>query len=1776
MEMNNHIEPPFQVVIPPQRETREQSSVSKRGLLTVDEALKFSPIASSTSFGLECLPLPQIGHGNSTTPLTSLSARHKSYQSLNEHTSRLQRHPTDSLPLQTIAQEVKQLLDQGSLTEFQFNSPCPLPDSSNVEPTLRAGRTNFKKQLSPFANPSPSTPSSRSQKCQRLLTPAPSHTSGKTPNATNQATHGYNGNVTPQSNKKPKVLIPSLPASSQQDYVTVPASPREDKPRMPLADGDTALKIQAQKDEADAVLLRFQDFLHEIFEAEDNLEPDTSMTAQPAKNDLFAPMGYGSEHYSLTTRTHSVIQKSLKKLVEFSRLHDIPDDYLQRLQRICERTIFTTKDLDMRNDDLLHGNENASWEAKLRVAENGVASSCTFVWTVLGSISKKELCPEDVVQCLPSILESTIEDCLIPIVEARPNGRDAELFHGALAAKPLLTRLASQCRRFLDLLVRICLQMDGLTGVVAKLEFLAAKLIFVENAHAEKDSALGFQVYEAIRRSAMDGLARLFSRYEADREDILFQISQNLEKLPTTKQSARQFKLPDGQNIQLLSALLMLLVQTTSLEMPQRLSKSRSKRGPTRLEADELDSENEESTYQGDGDDDSDDEDHTLSKISLVTLRSRINAMNSNAMHSAQFIVNFFLEKATMPKATKTGEEPYRNLLDLFVQDLVSVLPSTDWPAAELLLRILTAHMVKFSGDNKASASVKNMALELLSWFGAAISKLRITLQQALSQKEENADDCGRYLLGLADDHLMGALQVEDIVTENGPFRIAVEYLQDRDVDNFQIRSAKTYFLVQWGYTFIKYIPEEEDADLDAETSQLASFINNAITEPRWLESNSDFESVATSQGRLAYLITVLNSDFGKTLDRIMRILLHSISSDQAKTRSRSLKSVVTMLETDPKLLDRDPMIMRVIFRCASDSSPMVRDSALSLIGKCMALKPALEEEGSNVILKCLTDSAPGVRKRCMGILKEIYSRGSKRPLRITIIESFLLRVKDQEESVSSLARQMIEELLFSPLVATLHLTGDSAQSKVAITEQTNLLIENFQQNEEVFPFFETFLRHFLSDSSKQAASNFHVCKALVTEIFYRIANSSGHNSDSSQVALLKSLTAFAKVKSHLIVPDQLQTLQPYISNLATGEDLFLFRSVVVIYRCTLPHLSGAQKPMLVDIQNDLFRSISRLARAELNEVMACLWTIDGVLKNTERLIKLTVSALRGIRSLKGSTFSENAASTEASRIKAYIRIVGCVGNNCDFESHSAHFKQAFSSWQVVSVAGLLADSICPFALRDQPLWLRTIAMESLGSICQSWPAQFNKEHIRSTLSDVFQYSEAELQNIVLKTFAEFFGIREDSTETFPTKSEASQGEGLGRLGGSLQASEHDSAASLIAQHFLKAVLEIAISRLDSYGLIATQVIASINRQGLVHPKECAAALVALETAPVPQIAKIAYETHSLLHHQHESMFEREYMRAIHGAFLYQKTLIKDPMGATTRPFAAKLGSLYELVKTSNAKYVRKFLSNLVSRVNFELSSLDISADTPEHVLFTRFTAQNVAFFEYGKIDELLSAISCIEAVVGKTGADIAQAIETQILGVTFAHTELDGQTQAQNGETEQRNETKPPIDLLTLRRLTAAAMALSILWEVRVHLKRQYSPCLDLRRDGKGKDSKELAKGPTKAHGINGDRFWENVSMIMASLESNEKMLARCQEFATLMNIDDEVRVAAENDELREDYSVSVDPEDDVPRTSDGRPGMKRKMSASIGGTPKKKRGRPSLKDRRKSETGDSDGEWD
>lgn len=923
------------------------------------------------------------------------------------------------------------------------------------------------------------------------------------------------------------------------------------------------------------------------------------------------------------------------------------------------------------------------------------------------------------------------------------------------------------------------------------------------------------------------------------------------------------------------------------------------------------------------------------------------------------------------------------------------------------------------------------------------------------------------------------------------------------------------------------------------------------------------FDKLSNAHGRFAYILTVLNSGFCKAFDTILKVLLNSIASDQAKVRTRSLKSVIYMLEKDPSLLDRDASVMRVILRCAADASPMVRDSALSLIAKCIALKPKLEEEGCRSILACAADPTAGVRKRCIGLLKDIFLKTMRKELKLAILDSFLQRTEDLEDSVAALACQIFEEIWLAPFHELIYSTQDGPRLKVGLEEQVTLIIDLVERSELALDTLGVCLKKVLSDKSRSALTNFKVCKAMVSTMFEQLVEDGDNSSKQHQQALLQTITVFAKANAKLFSPDQLETLHPYIGHLATAEDLFIFRSAVVIYRCVLPYLSSAHNTLLKEVQNDLFKSVAKLARSELNEVMSCLWTINGVLQNTDRLVKLTISVLKPIQHYKNVDLSDSTNSAVLARAKSYIRIAGCVGKHCDLEKYEPHFKGSFPSWNGGSVAGLMVDTVIPFTFRKQPMELRVMAFESLGSICQSWPGQFGREESRQVMSMVFQEDNPILQNIVLRSFADFFAMHEGKAEkaVLPSAELADQ-ENSSRLGGSMKASDNDGAAALIAQNFLQSMLRVAQSRQDTYALTAIELIASINRQGLVHPKECAGILVSLETSTIPAIAKVAFDTHKMLHQQYESMFEREYMRAVQEAFYYQRDIVGDPNGALSRPYVAKLAPLFEIVKISNSRYQKKFLSNFVSKINFDLKNLNVTGNPPEHLLLARFVSQNLAFFDYNQMAELVPTIGCIERIVAATGTVVAHSIETEIFPPQLgAPPFLDGVPPVPlpdvNGFT---NVPVQQVNPETLRLVTTASATLSMMWEARTYLRRLYGVNAHVRnKEGKG-TAKELNKSPTKVPGITGEKFWDAISRNMISLDSEESMFGKCREFATLLAIDDEFKVG--EDEDAEDDSLEGGGDDNQGIASMGATGarpIKRKSSVSGTNAQKRPRGRKS-----------------
>ncbi|KAK0822226.1 Sister chromatid cohesion protein 2, partial [Friedmanniomyces endolithicus] len=64
-------------------------------------------------------------------------------------------------------------------------------------------------------------------------------------------------------------------------------------------------------------------------------------------------------------------------------------------------------------------------------------------------------------------------------------------------------------------------------------------------------------------------------------------------------------------------------------------------------------------------------------------------------------------------------------------------------------------------------------------------------------------------------------------------------------------------------------------------------------------------------------------------------------------------------------------------------------------------------------------------------------------------------------------------------------------------------------------------------------------------------------------------------------------------------------------------------------------------------------------------------------------------------------------------------------------------------------------------------------------------------------------------------------------------------------------------------------------------------------------------------------------------------------------------------------------------------------------------------------------------------------------------------------------------------------------------------------------KQTKESTKEPVKVHGITGERYWTATKTVLESLSDKEGMIQRCQDFVTLVAVDDEVKIAEEEEEL-------------------------------------------------------------
>lgn len=1561
----------------------------------------------------------------------------------------------------------------------------------------------------------------------------------------------------------PTALTPAQRAEYQK--ITIPESSFSREGSTPSRNQSAYLTNRGasldQRQKADTTVEALQSLLQAIFEGQDQMLPDTSEDVAAQPNSLFATRDTEDGSAVLLQHQHQTqLDMAVLKVAAMGRLDDIEVEQLARVQRLCESSLAVLGSGSLRIGDDWNENDTQEWLMRISDAENGLVAGRTLLRIMTGGSRHKELQSEDYLKAVLDATNNVLDGCILPIMDERFSSgekikgeRDASnpKFAIAVEHRKALQKLVQASVKNLRLLGELLLRTDVDETAISSIEFMCKSLIFAQTGGSEKDASLGTQVVENMRVAGMDVLAMIFTKYESQRAFILSELLMSVEQLPSGKQSARQFKLIDAKNIQLVSALLMRLVQASATVSDRMLHST--------TDANAESSSDESSDEDASGSEESSQADprrkskaqKSNKKKGAGNLKSVYTPLQEASNQHASYVVGILLQRAL--STTKSSDEPFRRLLDIFTEDFLTVLGSSDWPAAETLLRCLVVRMINMAENKKSPAPSRTLALELLGTIGSGVLDLQASTVD-LSRALQDGDQTSRNLIAMVQSIQNDTFSKEALTSFEGPYRVVIEYLHYRNLKDPQLRTARGYHLVQWA----AHVCEARNGDgsaTKAAPTDLQNKIRNMIEDEQWLEEHSDFKEPTTAQGKLAARIVAYNSTLCKAFNRIFSTVLSSMSSEQPTIRSRSLKSVTALLEKDPSVLDSNPAVLSTIVRCLGDSSSLVRDSALGLIQKCVSLRPTLELKLYERVIPRTKDAATLVRKRAMAFLKEVYLRNDNNTVRAAISNAIISRIQDTEDSVADIAKATVEEIWFSAF-RNGSANGDrSVDNTLRLRSHAALIIHTVALGDDVIEVLEALLKILLYQS-KQAAENTRICKDFVNVLSHGMIDSSEIPGSPTQSAVLQALTVFARAGPQLFTAEQLERLEPYAKNLEKDDDIVVYLSVVTILRYTLPVVPGIKHDFLQNLQIALIKSAAKLPRAEMNAIAPCSYTIATIVNENTPLVRFFGSALKGLSGLRDAALpNEDGGNTNKAR--RLLDIVGTFGKACNFESDFALLKPACPGCTGTTVSALLVEVCCSFVSPKRPILIREAAFHAVCAIGQSSHDTFLRADVTNAITTLFQEGNTQLEQVLLSGLETFFRGGEQQLEQLDSTALGTGADsGKERLGGTYQATDFDTGSTSLCQRYLQQFLRISLSSFDEVALTAARIVASINTQGIAHPGDSGPTLVALQTCPNPDIAKLAFISYKEQFQKNETVLEKTLAKSVQKSFEYQQRVAGSTAGFVGHPPVSKFHHVWDVLKTGKGKARTKFFTNLCASLNFDPAKLKMNGSTADHLLYVRFCVEVIAFLEYNSVADLLVLLPFLEKTFSSIGTSVAQSIESEVLRIQVPV--FSSQSAATSAEAIGAA-TAGVVDPKRLKQLAVSAQVLSLIWETRSFLQRIWN----LQKfAGKTKHAaKDTNRPPTRATNAAAltDAFQGRVSEIMRESDTEDEQRAVCSLFVDLMKIDSEVKLVEEDDDnLDPDMDDVDDGRSEVSSTkSPSGPGGKKRKSENGTASPRK-RGRP------------------
>ncbi|KDO23564.1 hypothetical protein SPRG_10759 [Saprolegnia parasitica CBS 223.65] len=824
--------------------------------------------------------------------------------------------------------------------------------------------------------------------------------------------------------------------------------------------------------------------------------------------------------------------------------------------------------------------------------------------------------------------------------------------------------------------------------------------------------------------------------------------------------------------------------------------------------------------------------------VLLATLVQSCIVLSMDQVHeTARSVVQLLLLKCMK----KDDEVNARLHFEHFVEDVLVLLSSPDWPVAEVLVEALVAGLTGLLMSNKPETQVAVLALHLLGKIAASLKT--ITCRTQASEK--------RLLHNMEESNVTSASE------------LLLVYVQQKSAHISEDAQAFHLSRVDEGF---------------AATSSC---------------------NLSRDEARSVVDYFLAGRELCGHFETIFLHILGFLSRGQSTLRTRVLRSIVGIIDADPTLMTSEAL-QKAITSCLMDESNAVRQASVELVGKYVEDQPSLFPRYAEMLHDRVRDKGISVRKSVLKIYRHyiVNEFDVANAIVSTCLRTLIERLADptEDETIKDFIVSTLQEVWFDESLPALQKRdADGAVIPVSLlklkskkttdygTYRVLSIMEVVQRVTKADWFVELIqrLRKIAGDDIDD------YCESIVAGLLDLLLqleegtvlpHLTCREPDKQFVATLKTLHVFCSAIPELLEPYK-DTLVVYLkpdSRFNRDVQAQVFALTISMISLVFSAMEKSNETWIRALEADLQALVLQAPPGVVKPSVECLarLVLDAPTKRQPTVLSHLLEKFYTFLVKMEPILKSNSPSLAAGQqyqLQRALFVTGLICGSLDWD--------AYENLNIRIETGKILERVYSvyyrFTLLPQSHPSFTVAfqvknVQGFGFLFHRHPRLFLKAYEDGVITKMLAHECANVQLQMVVSLTELLEAEEARLE----KAQAAKKQHKQQVQGDQQGDT--SLIGSIMQAQLGNILTLAMHEQTMIRRQAVACIGLLVTQGVINPLECFATLVALEADGVAVVRDAAYRNLEEALIKCKASVVAPAVRGIYQSFMFQLKMTRS------------------------------------------------------------------------------------------------------------------------------------------------------------------------------------------------------------------------------------------------------------------------------------------------------------